>query len=493
MKRGTQAIIGAGALLTAAALVLFWAMPEWRELMVFLLAASVFLLLGGLISMRQEVYRPLDELEEVVSAWPETTPTDLRGRMGRIEGDVGRIAAAMLRQMEGAQNKISELRGQVSRETEMRVRRELAEEISRTALPHVLPEYPSRENFEVAGLVEPGKLPACTFYDYFYIDPGLLCVVIGQTPGQGVEEALFMVVAQTAIRSRLRQGLSLAETLADVNRQLYDLGGKRSIGALVGTLNTADGRLSYVNAGQQKPLLMRNEGRYEWLDTPVYAQLGLNENVSYRMMEIQLKQGDRLFLHTAGLGDMTNRNGVPFREQEMRAVLNRSRGESRSPEEMLRFVADEATVYCDSDAETQGYAELVLEYRKGTRELAHCEVSAMPENAPQVEAFLKQRFRENGIQPRYYARAAVLVDELFALCCRHCAPDSLVNTECGIAPDGQSVTIRMSMATSGRNPLETGGDEPGGNAVEFIRSQADYVAFKEGPERDTVTMVCFLE
>ena len=43
MKRGTQAIIGAGALLTAAALVLFWVMPEWRELMVFLLAASVFL------------------------------------------------------------------------------------------------------------------------------------------------------------------------------------------------------------------------------------------------------------------------------------------------------------------------------------------------------------------------------------------------------------------------------------------------------------------
>ena len=492
MKRETQGLVITGTLLTAAALVLLWVLPEWRELMLFLLVAAVFLLAAGVVSLRREVYRPLDELEEVVSAWPETTPDDLRRRMGQIGGAPEGAAQAMLRQMEGLQHKMSELQGRVSQETQLRVRRELAGEISRTALPHVLPDYPSRENFDVAGLMEQGKLPACAFYDYFYIDPGLLCVVIGQTPGDGVEDALFMVVAQTAIRSRLRQGLSLAETLADVNRQLYDLGGKRSIGALVGTLNTADGRLSYVNAGQQKPLLMRNEGRYEWLDAPVYAQLGLNENVSYRTMELQLRQGDRLFLHTAGLGDLPDREGVPFRERELRAVLNRSRTQTRGTQEMLRFVADEAAVYNDG-GDAQGYAGLVLEYRKGTRELAHCEGPAVPEYAPEVAAFLKGRFEENGIQPRHYARSAVLVDELFALCCRHCPPDSLVSTECGIAPDGQSVTIRMSMATGGRNPLETGGDEPGGNAVEFIRSQADYVDFKAGEERDTVTMVCFLE
>ena len=32
-----------------------------------------------------------------------------------------------------------------------------------------------------------------------YIDPGLLCIVIGQTPGGGVAKALYMVVAQTTI------------------------------------------------------------------------------------------------------------------------------------------------------------------------------------------------------------------------------------------------------------------------------------------------------
>ena len=170
-----------------------------------------------------------------------------------------------------------------------------------------------------------------------YIDPGLLCIVIGQTPGGGVAKALYMVVAQTTIRSRLRQGLSLSETLADVNRQLYDLDSKQSLCALVGTLNTADGRLSYVNAGQQQPLLMRNEERYEWMEAPVYAALGLNQNVSYRTMELRLKQGDRLFLYTSGLGDLTDREGVPFRDQAFRTALNRSRSKAREPGEILRY------------------------------------------------------------------------------------------------------------------------------------------------------------
>ena len=113
------------------------------------------------------------------------------------------------------------------------------------------------------------------------------------------------------------------------------------------------------------------------------------------------------------------------------------------------------------------------------------------EESQSVSAGYYQVDRE--LQRRHYARTAVLVDELFALCCRRAAPDSLVNTECGIAPDGQSVTIRMAAATGGTDPLTAQGDEAAENAAAFIRSQAYYVTFKAGQERDIVTMVCFLE
>ena len=133
------------------------------------------------------------------------------------------------------------------------------------------------------------------------------------------------------------------------------------------------------------------------------------------------------------------------------------------------------------------------EYRKGDKELAHCEVPAVSAAAGEVTAFLNKRFADNGIQRRKYARVAVLVDEMFALCCRKCGEGASVMVECGIAPDGQSVTVRMSAPLYGADPLEEPEGEVADAAAAFIQDQAEYLTFKPGEERDTLTAVCFLE
>ena len=491
MKRRAEKLFLLGGLFAAAALGALW-FVQTPYLPAGLLFVGIALLAAGAALLRREVYAPLQKLEETAAHWQGTEPAELRREMQAIGGAVQGTAKAMLGQMEGLEGKLQTIRRETEQETEQQLRRKLTAEIAQAALPHTLPSYPSRENFEVGGLIGQSKTPSCAFYDYFYVDPGLLCVVVGQTPGAGVAEALYMVVAQTAIRSRLRQGLSLDEMLSDVNKQLYDLGNKNCLQAFVGTLNTSDGRFRYISAGAQTPLLMQNEGQYEWLKILPHAALGLNQNVSYTMGELRLRQGDRLFCYTSGLSAVCDRDGRPFGESALRVALNRSRSKTHTPEETLRFIADEAAVYCPNEKDQLGYAALQLEYRKGTRELAHCDLPAEPASAQQLAAFLSQQFEKNGIGPRRLARVALLVDELFALCCRRSAPGSVVTTECGIAPDGMSVTIRMLAATGGADPLTASNDEPAENALSFIRSQADYLTFKAGPERDTITMVCFL-
>lgn len=412
------------------------------------------------------------------------------GRSGAAEPDVQGI------RQEDVDRLLARARAETRERTEQAVRRDLAEEIGRSTLPQVLPDYPSRENFEICGLVSPGYEASCCFYDYFYIDPGLLCASIGQVPGGGVPEALYMVVAQTTVRSRLRQGRSLAETMADVNAQLYDLGSRQPFNALVGTLNTADGRFYYINAGQAIPLLMRNEGRCEWLETPVYAPLGMNENVAYRTMDLRLKQGDRLLFHTSGLSQTMDASGRPYGGQELRAALNLSAHKQLPPAEALDFLQAEAAAYCQREQDRLGYGALLLEFQKGDKELAHCEVPGQPEYAREVSQFLKKQFLDNGISQRHGARTMVVVDEIFALCCRHAAAEgSTVMVECGIAPDAQMVNIRVAAMLGGASPLEDAAQGPDMEAAGFIQEQADYVTFKPGGtggERDTLTVVCFL-
>ena len=492
-RPGAPWLWNAGAALTAAAGAA--ALFTGDRPMHWFAAVCLFLTAAALLAAREgfmhHYVQPLLRLQRLLEEGrPAAELRDGADAPQDLAGAVTEAAAARLGEME---RQLQALQSAADARAQQTVRRELTLELCRSALPQVLRDSPATATFSMAGSVEEAPRLSCTFYDYFFIDPGLLCIMVGQAPGGGMAEALFMVVAQTTIRSRLRMGRSLVETMADVNAQLYDQGAKQALCALVGTLNTANGMFTYVNAGCALPLLMRNGERYEWLEAPVYAAVGLNENVSYRSMQLRLRQGDRLFLQTAGLGATENAEGVPFEKQELRAVLNRSRGKARSPEEILRFTADEAAAYCQSDADRVGYAALVLEYRKGDKELAHCEVPAVPAAAGEVTAFLNKRFADNGIQRRYYARVAVLVDELFALCCRACAEGSSVIIECGIAPDGQSVTIRISAPLGGTDPLADPPEGVAEHAVAFIEDQAEYLTFKPGDGRDTLTAVCFLE
>lgn len=461
---------------------------------VLLVLAALILVLWAAAQINSGLNRPLARLRQAIMGWQgydmlaELWPEEIsRSR------ELGALADALYDQLDSMEQRLEEACAQTREETERRVHREIAEEIGRSALPQVLFDLPSRENYAVHGLLSPGGTASCCFYDYFYVDPGLLCVVVGQVPGGGVPEALFMVIAQTTVRSRLRQGRSLAETMSDVNAQLYDLGGKQLVNALVGTLNTADGRFQYVNAGAPLPLLMRNEDRYEWLEAPVYAPLGMNENVSYRTMELRLKQGDRLVLHTGGLGATVGGDGRSFGEQALRAALNLSIGRGIRLDDVLRFLRDEAAAFCKSEADRLGYAALLLEFQKGDKELAHCEVPGKPEHAKEVMAFLKKQFADNGIAQRHYARAAVIVDEMFALCCRRAVREDTIMVECGVAPDAQMVNIRITAVLGGVSPLEAPAEKPAEEAIQFVQNNADFVTFNAGEgKRDTLTIVCFL-
>ena len=104
---------------------------------------------------------------------------------------------------------------------------------------------------------------------------------------------------------------------------------------------------------------------------------------------------------------------------------------------------------------------------------------------------------DNNISQRSCARACVVVDEIFALCCRGLKkPGRTIMVECGIAPDAQMVNIRVTAVLGGVSPLEAEDGAPAGEAAAFVMNQADYVTFKaeeDDGERDTLTVVCFLE
>lgn len=483
----TLSAVGAWAAVLILALSGLRSNSVWAVFLLFLVAVMVTICA---VIVRRMVFQPLDDLNDLVSNWGSTAPEDIQKQIDQFSGPVGDLGKVFCDRMNEVETRMAGLEEIVTERTTQAVQAQVTEEICRTVLPQTLKDYPSRQYFEVAGMVSPGQRTCCTFYDYFFIDSGLLCVALGQVSDSGVDAALLMTAAQAIIRSRIRLGRSVAETMNDVNDQLYDFGGKGEVRVFLSTLDTAMGFFTFVNTGICLPMLMRNGERFEKVESLVSTPLRRNQNVSYRSEELRLRQGDRLFLCTEGLETAENQKGISFGDQALREALNQSRSR-KEPDDSLRFLAGEAAAFLPADDAHDGYAALLLEYRKGEKELAHLRIPGTPDQAGNVLEFLKSRLDENGIQRKHYARIAVLVDELFALCCRKQEDGGELDVECGVAPDAQSVTLRVVGAFQGKDPLEEN-EGPAAQSADYIQTHGDYVSFKPGEEQDSISVVCFL-
>ncbi len=471
----------------ASATVLQWSSDIDRRAPAAVLGVLLACALYGILLIWLRVLSPLHKLTDLTKQLQELDGEELRQQAEKIPGEPGQSARAIAAYVAASEDRTEEERAVSAAESTYKMG--VVDEICRSLLPQPLKENTASMSFALAGGIQQGTRRNCAFYDYFFLDENTLCLVVGQVPGSGIAEAMFAVVAQTAIRSRLRMGRSLIETMSDVNSQLYDLSGRNYVSALVGVLNTVSGQFSYVNAGGTIPFLMRSEARFEWLRTPVYAALGANESVTYRSEKLRFNQGDKLFLYTADLGEMENRDGEKFREQELQSALNRSRNKTHSLEELIRFMQDEAAVFCESGNDVLSSAGLALEYKKGSRDYVYIVVRGTPDYAPTVTEFIRKTLEDRGIEPRNRAKLLLLADELFALCCRVCTPEADIKAACAVMPEENTVHLRMFASMGGRNPLEVRGNTAGENAANYIRTHTRRATFEAGTDRDMVELV----
>ena len=365
---------------------------------------------------------------------------------------------------------------------------ELAKELNLAMLPKALPERKESYPFQVRGFTRQGSGTAGCFYDYFMLDRNRLCVLIGETPGSGVAQALYTVMGKAVIKSHLVSGLSLTETMSAANRQMYEMGSELYLNVLVGVLDGTTGHFSCINAGQRDPLIMRSGDQYKWLDSFSFAPLGQNENVLYRGMELDLSQGDRLLLRTEGLDAIQGQDGRAFSEERLRAVLNEGTVREAELDPQLQLVSQAGADYGAGGGRIKGYALLALEYLRRDAAQAHCVITPDAAGAAELEDFLRGQLQANRIDGRWAAQMLVLGDEAFALCRRGAEPDQRFLAECSVSQEERTMVLRLSGSLNGRNPLD-GEDEGTRNAVNYIRKNCEYVSFEHGASKDTVILV----
>jgi serine phosphatase RsbU (regulator of sigma subunit) len=196
---------------------------------------------------------------------------------------------------------------------------EIAREIQLAMLPKTAYQTPGLEAF---GMTRPANTVGGDFYDILPLPDGRVLLALGDVAGKGSPAALLMALLLAMMRTLVDEGLEGATLVRRLNAQIVrHAPPSRFVTLFVAILNPATGELTYVNAGQNPPLLRRSTGHYEMLRTGGMA-LGMFEHADYETGCAVLGPGDVIVMYSDGVTEAENLDGQPFDEAGLQQVVD---------------------------------------------------------------------------------------------------------------------------------------------------------------------------
>ncbi|MCL2128568.1 MAG: SpoIIE family protein phosphatase, partial [Treponema sp.] len=205
---------------------------------------------------------------------------------------------------------------------------DIATRIQMGMLPDGFPPFRGRKNeFDLYAEVHPAKEVGGDFYDFFFVDDDHFAMVIADVSGKGIPAALFMTITKTIIKNRLQSGEDPELSMEIINKQLC---GNNIIDMFVTVwlcvLEISSGRLVYVNAGHNPPLVKRDGQAPAFLVSSPDLVLAGMEDTRYHSRRILLKPNDLLFLYTDGVVEAADSGGVLYGRERLRDFLDANSG-----------------------------------------------------------------------------------------------------------------------------------------------------------------------
>ena len=199
---------------------------------------------------------------------------------------------------------------------------EYAKQIQLSALPT---NFPTGEDYSIYAQMIAAKEVGGDFYDFYKLNDTTVAFLAADVSGKGIPAAMFMMTAKTIIKDLAESGMAVNDIFTRANEKLCENNeADMFVTAWMGILDIQTGNMKYANAGHNPPLLKHADGSFEYLRSRAGFVLAGIEGFNYRVNELQLKPGDRLFLYTDGVPEATNAQSELYGDDRLLTFMNQN-------------------------------------------------------------------------------------------------------------------------------------------------------------------------
>jgi len=219
--------------------------------------------------------------------------------------------------------------------------------------------------------------------------------------------------------------------------------------AWIGILDLKTGLLQYANAGLNPPLVLHAGGEFAYLKARAGFVLAGMEGVKYKINEMTLTPGDRVFFYTDGVTEATNTKEQLYGEDRLITFMNTNK--QRISKELLTALKDNIDVFVGEAPQFDDITMLMFDYKqeKGGNGMPEKTFLACVESLPEVLSFAEEELEKAKCSPKSAMQIAMAIEEIFVNVAHYAYPDSEGEAKLQIGFDKNSRTITFILSDKG--------------------------------------------
>lgn len=331
---------------------------------------------------------------------------------------------------------------------------EYAKQIQLSALPTNFPEH---EDYGIFAKMTAAKEVGGDFYDFYKLNDNTVAFLVADVSGKGIPAAMFMMTAKTIIKDLAESGIPVNEIFTKANEKLCE---NNESGMFVtvwmGVLDLESGNLQYASAGHNPPLVFRKNGEIQYLRTRAGFVLAGMEGVRYRINEMTLNPGDRIFLYTDGVTEATDSEEKLYGEERLLAFMNQNR--TADAPKLLAALKADIDRFVGEAPQFDDITMLMLDYKKGEEggQVRESVFKAEESILPRVLGFVEETLESVGCPMKTTTAICVAVEEVFVNIARYAyaGGDGDVTLSIALSEKDSTVTFRISDRGIPFDPLQ---------------------------------------
>jgi len=255
----------------------------------------------------------------------------------------------------------------------------MAREIQRALLPTALP----RDGWLLArGHSEPSSRLGGDYYDLMRLAAGNWAAVLADVSGKGPAASILASLLQGAFFLGAGPEVSLAGTLARINRYLCERSRNAHFATVFAASLLKDGHVRWSNAGHCPAIIVRRFGQCELL-APNSRPVGIFENAEFREDECRLWPRDKLVVYSDGVTELRNTALEPYGLDRLRLVA--SKRASLGIDAFFDALLESVEAFGAGSGRQDDLTLMVVEFR-GTTATAMAEPTGLRAGGKEIDA-----------------------------------------------------------------------------------------------------------